>query len=163
MMSTLRNLKASDYHPIIHVANDWWGGRPITDILLRVFFEHFQPTSFVLDQDGTIEGFLIGFLSQTTRNQAYIHALGIDPQQRGQGLGRRLYQHFFAVVRQLGATEVLCITSPVNKGSIAFHTQMGFEMLPGDEYRDDVPVTTNYDAHGGARVLFRRRLETQIA
>lgn len=161
--STLRNLRASDYHPIIRVANDWWGGRPIADILLRVFFEHFQPTSFVLEQDGAIVGFLIGFLSQTTRGQAYIHAVGIDPQRRGQGLGRQLYEHFFAVARHLGCTEVLCITSPVNKGSIAFHTQMGFEMLPGDAYLDGVPVTTNYDAHGGARVLFRRRVETQVA
>lgn len=161
-MSTLRCLDANDYYPIIRVANDWWGGRSIVDILLRVFFEHFQRTSFVLEQDGAIEGFLIGFRSQTARNQAYIHAVGIDPQQRGRGLGRRLYQHFFAVVRQLGCTEVLSITSPANKGSIAFHTQLGFEILPGDAYVDGVAVTTNYDGHGGVRVRFRYQLAAQI-
>lgn len=162
-MIALRSLDATDYYPITRVANDWWSGRPISSVLLRVFFEHFQRTSFVLEQDGAIAGFLIGFQSQTSRNQAYIHAVGVDPQQRGQGLGRRLYQHFFAVVSQLGCTEVLSITSPVNKGSIAFHTQMGFEILPGDAHIDGVAVTTNYDGHGGARVLFRCRLETQIA
>lgn len=158
MTSTLRNLRADDYHPIMRVANDWWGGRPRADILQRVFFEHFQPTSFVFEQDGVIEGFLIGFPSQTTRSQAHIHAVGIDPQRRGQGLGRQLYQHFFAVARQLGSTEVLCITSPINKASIAFHTQMGFEILPGDASLDGVAVTSNYDA----RVLFRYRLDTLI-
>ncbi len=97
-------------------------------------------------------------MSQTARNQAYIHAVGVGPQQRGKGLGRRLYRHFFDVVSQLGCTEVLCITSPANEESIAFHSKMDFEILPGDAYVDGIAVTTNYDGHGGARVLFRYRL-----
>jgi L-amino acid N-acyltransferase YncA len=157
-MSTLRHLETNDYHPIIRVANEWWGGRPVVGTLRRLFFEHFRPTSFVLEQDGAIQGFLIGFRSQTNPAQAYIHAVGIDPKQRGRGLGRYLYEHFFTVVSNLGCTEVLAITSPVNKGSIAFHTQMGFEILPGDAEIDGVPVTTNYDGQDGVRVLFRRRL-----
>jgi GNAT superfamily N-acetyltransferase len=161
-MSTLRHLATNDYYPIIRVANEWWGGRPVAGILLKVFFEHFQPTSFVLEQDGEILGFLIGFRSQTNPAQAYIHAVGTDPGHRGQRMGRHLYEHFFTVVSRLGCTEVLSITSPVNKGSIAFHTQMGFEILPGDAEVDGVAVTTNYDGRGGARVLFRRRLEREI-
>ena len=158
-MSILRHLDTEDYYPIVRVANDWWGGRPVAGILLRVFFEHFRPSSFVLEQEGTIQGFLIGFQSQTNPGRAYIHAVGTHPDYRGQGVGRRLYEHFFAVVRQLGCTEVLSITAPINKGSIAFHTQMGFEILPGDAETDGVAVTTNYDGRGGARVLFRRRLD----
>jgi GNAT superfamily N-acetyltransferase len=158
-VSVLRHLETEDYYPIIRMANDWWGGRRVAGILLRVFFEHFRPTSFVLEQEGTIQGFLIGFQSQTNPAQAYIHAVGTHPDSRGQGLGRRLYEHFFAVVRQLGCTEVLSITSPINIGSIAFHTEMGFEILRGDAETDGVAVTTNYDGRGGARVLFRRRLE----
>ncbi len=138
------------------------GGRPVAGILLKVFFEHFQPTSFVLEQDGTLQGFLIGFCSQTTPTQAYIHAVGTDPQNRGQGSGRCLYHHFFEIVSNLGCTEVLAITSPVNKGSVAFHTRMGFEILPGDAQIDGVAVTTNYDGRGGDRVLFRRHLEKQL-
>lgn len=159
-MLILRPLDAQDYHAIIRVADDWWGGRPISSILLRPFFEHLQPTSFALEEDGALAGFLIGFQSQTARTQAYIHAVGIDPQRRGQGLGHQLYHHFFAVVSQFGGHEVRCITSRVNKSSIAFHTQMGFEILPGDAHVDGVAVTTNYDGHGGARVLFRRHLAT---
>jgi hypothetical protein len=82
-MRTLRHLETKDYFPILRVANEWWGGRPVAGILLRVFFEHFQPTSFVLEQDGAIQGFLIGFRSQTDPAQAYIHAVGTDPQNRG--------------------------------------------------------------------------------
>lgn len=160
-MSILRHLEPNDYYPIIRVANEWWGGRPIVGILLRVFFEHFQPTSFVLEQDGVIQGFLIGFRSQTDPTQAYIHAVGTDPHHRGQGMGRQLYEHFFTAVSHMGCTEVLSITSAVNKGSIAFHTRMGFEILPGDAEIDGVAVTTNYDGRDGAHVLFRRRLERE--
>lgn len=157
-MDSLRHLETSDYFPILRVANEWWGGRPVAGILLRAFFEHFQSTSFVLEHEGAIKGFLIGFRSQTDPAQAYIHAVGVDPQDRGQGRGRRLYEHFFAAVKAMGCTEVLSITSPVNKGSIAFHRKMGFEILPGDAEIDGVAVTTNHDGHDGARVLFRHHL-----
>ncbi len=157
-MSILRHLEAKDYHPIIQVVDEWWGGRPMASRLPKLFFEHFQPTSFVMEQVGAIQGFLIGFRSQTIPTQGYIHFVGADPHHRGQGIGRRLYQHFFEVASNLGCTEVLSITSPVNKGSIAFHTRMGFEILPGDAETDGIAVTTNYGGVGVDHVLFRRRL-----
>jgi N-acetylglutamate synthase-like GNAT family acetyltransferase len=158
MMSVLRQVEVKDYAPIIQVIDDWWGGRPMAGMLPRLFFEHFQPTSFVIEQDAEMVGFLVGFRSQTTPTLAYIHFVGVHPASRGQGMGRRLYEHFFEVVRQLGCTEVRAITSPVNTGSIAFHTRMGFAILPGDAQINGVAVTTNYDGRGSDRVLFRRDL-----
>ncbi len=158
MMSSLRYMEGKDYVPIIQIINEWWGGRPMAGLLQRLFFEHFQPTSFVIEENAEIQGFLVGFQSQTTPTQAYIHFVGVHPSMRGQGIGRRLYEHFFEVVRQLGCTEIRAITSPVNTGSIAFHTRMGFAILPGDVEIDGIAVTTNYDGCGNDRVLFRRNL-----
>ena len=157
-MSILRHLEETDFQPIIQVVDDWWGGRSVAVLLQRLFFVHFRPTSFVVEENGTIQGFLVGFRSQATPTQAYIHFVGTHPQHRGKGIGRYLYQHFFEVVRALGCTEVLCITSPVNKGSIAFHRHMGFEILPEDAIIDGIPVTSNPDEWGGAHVLFRYHL-----
>ena len=157
-MSTLRYLEETDFQPIIQVVDDWWGGRSVAVLLQRLFFVHFRPTSFVVEENGPIQGFLVGFCSQTTPTQAYIHFVGTHPQHRGKGIGRRLYQHFFEVVSALGCTEVLCITSPVNKGSIAFHRHMGFEILPGDTTIDGIPVTSNHDGWGRVHVLFRYHL-----
>lgn len=157
-MSILRHLEESDYQPIVQVVDDWWGGRPMAVLLQILFFVHFRPTSFVIEEQGTIQGFLIGFRSQTTPTQAYIHFVGTHPQHRGKGIGRRLYQHFFEIVREFGCTEVLSITSSVNKGSIVFHRHMGFDMLPGDAIIDGTPVTLNYDGRGGAHVLFCYRM-----
>jgi N-acetylglutamate synthase-like GNAT family acetyltransferase len=158
MMCTVRQAEVRDYDPIIQVIDDWFDGRPQAGKLHRLFFEHFQPTSFVLEENAKIVGFLVGFRSQTTPTQGYVHYVGIHPAKRGQGLGRRLYERFFAVARQLGCAEVRAITSPVNKGSIAFHTRMGFAILPGDAEIDGIAVTSNYDGRGADRVRFQRAI-----
>jgi len=66
MMSLLRQVEVKDYAPIIQVIDNWWGGRPMAGMLHRLFFEHFQPTSFVIKLDTEIVGFLVDFRSQTT-------------------------------------------------------------------------------------------------
>ena len=118
-------------------------------MLPRLFFEHFRDTSFVAEESGELVGFLCGFLSQTYPDQAYVHFIGVRPEQRGGGLGRELYERFFAAVRAAGREVVRCITSPRNESSIAFHRRLGFEI---EAEVDD------YDGAGEARVLLRKRL-----
>jgi GNAT superfamily N-acetyltransferase len=127
---TIRALRPSDYRPVISVIDDWWGGRHMADMLPRPFFEHFTDTSFAAERDGELVGFLVGFKSQSRRGEAYIHFVGIHPDERGRGLGRRLYERFFAAVR--GCEVVRAVTSPVNRGSVEFHRRMGFEVDHGD-------------------------------
>ena len=77
---------------------------------------------------------------------------------RGTGLGRRLYEAFFAAATARGAREVRCITGPANLDSVAFHTRMGFALEPGDREEDGVPVHSDYDGPGLDRVSFVRPL-----
>jgi GNAT superfamily N-acetyltransferase len=93
---TMRTLRPSDHRAVIAVIDDWWGGRPMAAMLPRLFFEHFADTSFAADRAGTLVGFLVGFLSQSRPGEAYIHFVGVHPGERGHGLGRRLYEAFFA-------------------------------------------------------------------
>jgi ribosomal protein S18 acetylase RimI-like enzyme len=118
-------------------------------MLPHLFFEHFRDTSFVAEEDGEVVGFLCGFLSQTHPHQAYVHFVGVRPDHRGGGLGRELYERFFAAARAAGRDVVRCVTGPVNTGSIAFHRQLGFEI---EAEVDD------YDGAGEARVLLRKSL-----
>jgi hypothetical protein len=67
MAITIRHLEPADYDPIIRVLNDWWGGRQMADMLPRLFFVHFHPTSFVAEADGRVVGFLAGFASESCR------------------------------------------------------------------------------------------------
>jgi ribosomal protein S18 acetylase RimI-like enzyme len=146
----IRHAEPADYGRVIGVVNTWWAGRQMAPMLPKLFFVHFESTSFVAeDDDGELAGFLVGFLSQTHDDEAYVHFVGVDPRQRGSGLGRELYEHFFAAVRAEGRSVVRCVTSPVNADSVAFHESIGFRVERVDE---------NYDGSGEARVLFVREV-----
>ena len=119
-------------------------------MLPRLFFVHFEGTSYVVDdEDGQLAAFLIGFLSQTSDDEAYIHFVGVSPEHRGAGLGRLLYERFFDDVRARGRTTVHCVTSPMNEGSVAFHRALGFEVERSPR---------DYDGPGEDRILFVKRL-----
>lgn len=134
---------------MIAVLNDWWEGRNMVDMLPKLFFVHFRDTSFVAERDGELAGFLVGLLSQSEPDAAYVHFVGVSPAERGTGLGRELYERFFAAARAAGRTRVSCVTSPVNTRSVAFHAALGFE--PSDPQ-------VGYDGPGEDRVVLTRSL-----
>jgi predicted GNAT superfamily acetyltransferase len=157
---SIRPLGPSDYLPVISVIDDWWNGRQMADMLPHLFFEHFTDTSFAAERDGELAGFLVGFRSQSRPAEAYIHFVGVHPRERGSGLGRQLYERFFAAVRARDCLLVRAVTSPVNSGSIQFHQRMGFEIEPGDAEVNGIPVTAGYDGEGQDRVRFTKQLAT---
>ena len=147
---TVRHAKPSDYGRIIGRVNVWWGGREMAPMLPRLFFVHFEGTSFVAeDGDGDLAAFLCGFLSQTDSSEAYIHFVGVSPDHRGEGLGRLLYERFFDEARAQGRSVVRCVTSPANEESLAFHRALGFEV---DKVAED------YDGPGEDRALLVKQL-----
>lgn len=154
----IRSLLSSDYDILAPQINEWWGGRDMAGMLPKLFFNHFKNTSFIAEEDGEIIGFIIGFLSQDHLNEAYIHFVGVHPDYRKRDIGKILYEKFFTRVKMADRKIVRCITSPVNKTSIAFHQKMGFVIEQGDKILDDVSVKTNYDGAGNDRVLFRKEL-----
>jgi ribosomal protein S18 acetylase RimI-like enzyme len=148
--ATIRHAQPSDYGRVIGRVNVWWSGRDMAPMLPKLFFVHFEGTSFVAeDDDGQLAGFVCGFVSQTDPAEAYVHFVGIDPERRGEGLGRRLYERFFDAARQQGCRTVHCVTSPANELSLAFHQALGFEIER---------VAEDYDGPGEDRVLLVHRL-----
>ena len=154
----VRNVQPSDYPPIISVLDEWWGGRKMSDMLPRLFFEHFCNTSFIIEEDNRIAAFLIGFFSQSRPEEAYIHFVGVNPLYRKRGFGRELYEHFFTAMRLGQRILVRCVTSPVNTGSIAFHTRMGFQIEPGEAGLNGVAFDPDHDGPGENRVRFFRKV-----
>ncbi|OXS66045.1 GNAT family N-acetyltransferase [Lysinibacillus sp. KCTC 33748] len=155
----IRLVKGSDYYVISPLINEWWGGRNMSAMLPKLFFDHFTQTSFIAEKDGKLVGFLIGFLSQTHSNEAYIHFVGVHPEYRKHNIGKHLYNNFFNVVKQNNRSIVRCVTSPVNKVSIAYHTKMGFEIEDGDRIVDGLSINTDYDGLKQDRVLFIKKLD----
>jgi len=143
-----RPAQPGDYDAIAAVLDVWWG-RPILSSLPRLFLDHFHRSSQVIDGPDGLAAFLIGILSPSEPERAYIHFVGVAPQARGQGLARGLYQDFFALARADGRRVVNAVTAPVNRGSISFHRSMGFTVAG--------PVP-DYNGPGHDLIVFERLL-----
>lgn len=131
---TTRAAQPADYDAIASVIDEWWG-RPVLGSLPRLFLDLFHRTSLVIDGDGSPDAFLVGILSASEPQHAYIHFVGVSPAVRGRGYGRLLYEEFFRLARAAGRSTVSAITAPANTGSAAFHQAMGFTVTgPVDDY-----------------------------
>jgi ribosomal protein S18 acetylase RimI-like enzyme len=146
-VTVLRHAEPADYARVIGVVDEWWGGRSMAPMLPKLFFVHFRDTSFVAEDGERLVGFLCGFRSQSFENEAYVHFAGIAPEARGAGVGRALYERFFAAVAP--RTVVRAVTSPANERSVAFHQALGFEIER---------VDADYDGRGESRVLLLKNL-----
>ena len=93
----IRHAEPADYGRVIARVNTWWGGREMAPMLPRLFFVHFEGTSYVIDgDDGQLAAFLIGFLSQTDPDEALDMGTGTgdvgvpQPLVEGQAVVQRL-------------------------------------------------------------------------
>jgi ribosomal protein S18 acetylase RimI-like enzyme len=148
-----------DWDRVMAVMPGWWDGRDLRPMLPKVFFEHFRGTSLLVEHEDRLVGFLVGFDCPDHADEAYIHFVGVEPTWRRAGLARDLYRRFFALARASGRTVVRAVTAPVNDGSIAFHTALGFSLLPGDAEVDGVPATIDRGPHGDHVVRFQLYLD----
>lgn len=67
-----RNIVVEVYTKVSNVLNDWWAGRSMTHLLPRLFFEHFQPTSFVIEKRKRIS-LIYYWLYFTNESERSIH------------------------------------------------------------------------------------------
>jgi ribosomal protein S18 acetylase RimI-like enzyme len=136
------------------VMPEWWGGRDLRAMVPRVFFEHFRSASLVVEHEDRLVGFLVGFDCGDHPDEAYVHFCGVHPAWRRVGLGRDLYRRFCAGARARGRSVVRAVTAPVNTVSIAFHTGLGFGVVPGEETIDGVSVHREPGPYGEYLVHF---------
>ena len=87
----IRHAEPEDYAPIIIVLDGWFDGRHVSSMLHKLFFIHFRQRSFVVEKEGKLVGFLVGFLSQTFH----------DGKGRPLSMMRKRNSHL-----SLGATEI---------------------------------------------------------
>jgi len=147
-----------DWERVMAVLPSWWDGRDLRAMLPKVFFEHFRGASLLVEHEDRLVAFLVGFFCPDHADEAYVHFAGVAPEWRRAGLGRDLYRRFFALARADGRSVVRAVTAPVNSGSIAFHTALGFALLPGDDEVAGVPVILDRGPQGDHLVRFQLAL-----
>jgi len=87
--------------------------------------------SLVAEADGAVIGFMLGEVRTgefgLDETSGWIDQLGVDPDARGQAVGRRLAEAMLDHFRQLGATSVRTLVDEEMEGIRSFFASLGFE------------------------------------
>ena len=143
-----RPLVAADFVDARAVAEAWFG-HPVGLTLHRLFFDQLGPGGvWIARADGSPAGFLLGMVSLSEPDLAYVHLHAVDPALRGQGVGATLYRWFGEQAMAKGCTRIRALAAPQREGSIAFHRALGF----------DGPLVADYLGAGEDRIVFERAL-----
>ena len=143
-----RPLVAADFVAARAVAEAWFG-HPVGLTLHRLFFDQLGPGgAWIARADGSPAGFLLGMVSLSEPDLAYVHLHAVDPTLRGQGVGATLYRWFGEQAMAKGCTRIRALAAPQREGSIAFHRALAF----------DGPLVADYLGAGEDRIVFERSL-----
>lgn len=122
----IRNIEESDFMYCVNIVKKSWPQFKERESIYHLFAKYFYNTSFVVEDNGKIVAFLLGFLSQVDTVTAYIHLVSTDPQYQRRGIAGKLYQKFFDTVKSMGRKKVYLIVNPDNIQSLEFHKKLGF-------------------------------------
>lgn len=159
----IRNAVEDDFQAIANLALNCSPMITERNSIYHIFTRFFQNTVFLAEiedekQVKELVGFLIGFMSQKNKEDAYIHLLCVHPSCRGMGLGTDLIKKFLKVVIKMGCKRVYLITKPVNKTAIDFYTKMGFKKNHG--YKTNIiggeEVIKDYNGKGEDMIVFQK-------
>ena len=128
-----RGITKQDFDEIVTVMDHWWGG-PSGTAPLTIFFYEFGASALITEENGTMVGFLLGFVTDRQPRVGYVHLVGIHPQYRRRGVAKALYEEFTRRAQSEGATQIKAITTPGNAGSIEFHRALGFKIEDVHDY-----------------------------
>ncbi|MBL8603068.1 MAG: GNAT family N-acetyltransferase [Myxococcales bacterium] len=143
-----RGITQADFHQIVSVIDYWWGG-PTSALAHPMFFHEYGHHALIVEESERMVGFLLGFVTDRAPRVGYIHLVGIDPEVRRRGVGRRLYEQFARQARVEGAVALKAITTPGNQGSLDFHKANGYT----------VDFVEDYAGPGRARYVFTRAID----
>ena len=159
--STFRRPTEADHPRVVDVVDEWWGGRRVRHLLPRLWLEHFNGTSWIVERpDGRLAGFLVAFISQDDPDD------GLRPHDRrraeppapraGPGPVRARLRR----PGRAGARRVVGRDVARQPHSVAFHRALGFRVDdgPGTQRLYGTPAYVDHDGPGEDRVVFIRDL-----
>ena len=132
---------------IVRVIDAWSGGLS-RSLAHPMFLYELGDLARVVEHEGELTGFLLGFLTPQSPSIGYIHLVGVSPDHRRNGVGRLLYGWFEAEARARGCKGVKAITTMGNEGSMRFHQAIGWDAR-------EVP---DYAGPGMPRIVFTKAL-----
>jgi GNAT superfamily N-acetyltransferase len=142
-----RSITKADFDHVVEVIDRWWGG-PISTFAHPIFFYELGGNALIVEENGQMTGFLLGFIAHEPVKTGYVHLVGIHPDFRRRGVGRLLYESFTDTCRAAQCVRMKAITTLGNEGSLRFHTALGWDATEVDHYAGP----------GRRRIVFTRDL-----
>lgn len=138
----------ADFDAVVASLPAFWGERDLRAVHHPFMWHEFGDSALVCrDDDGSVAGYLFGFISQT-EPVGYVHLIATRLSQRRRGVARLLFERFEQLASERGAVALKAITTPANTGSIGFHRSMGMS----------VSEEPDYAGPGNTRIVFRLEL-----
>lgn len=122
----LRVADRSDLPGVVAALDGWWDGRALESCSALVSLLGGAPTSFVLESDAALLGFVLAECSRAALDELDIRLIGVHPACRRLGHGRRLCERVFAAARLHGRSWVRSSAPLVDATALAFHARLGF-------------------------------------
>lgn len=144
-----RALSKADFDEVVRMIDRWWSG-PTTALAHPIFFYELGQAARVVEHNGQLVGFLLGFMTDAQPRVGYVHLIGVDPNYRRKGVARRLYESFEDTCRSAGCGSLKAITTVGNEGSKLFHEALGWR----------AEVVQDYAGSGRHRMVFTKTLAT---
>lgn len=140
-------LTKNRWDQIVQVIDSWSGGLS-RSLAHPIFFYELGETARIVEEDGELLGFLLGFITPHTPPIGFVHLVGVNPEHRRRSIGRFLYNEFEAECRARKCTSVKAITTLGNDVSLRFHVAIGW----------DAHETADYAGPGMPRIVFTKQL-----
>lgn len=123
----IRELSAQDLAPVMELERTLFGAEAWLEASMRSELEN--PHTHYL---GVFEEGLIGYAGLSSIPNSFaadIQTIGIDPDHRREGYGRKLMELMLAKALSLGAEQVLLEVRADNEAAISLYKSLGFEQI----------------------------------
>jgi len=111
----IRNVREEDFLVIMGIAASCAPMPVERDSIYHDLTRYFANTCLIVEDEGNIVGFLLGWVSQVDSTIAYLHDVCVIPEMRRRKIATALYNRFFEVVSKMGCRKAYLIINPINK------------------------------------------------
>ncbi|MFF8968530.1 GNAT family N-acetyltransferase [Streptomyces sp. NPDC014995] len=134
----IRAATEEDLPHIVRLDAEAFPSDPYPYFVLRQLLASFPDFVFVVEDGGEDGGKLGGYVLSTPPDaeRSWILSLGIAPELRGQGLGRRLMTQILGHLRVRGVRSVSLSVEPGNDSAVALYRSLGFVPDPDGPRKD---------------------------
>ena len=130
---TIRVLEDTDLNGVTQLAEKLGGTyRPEVWEARVTYYQRRDPEApVVAEADGRVVGFMLGEVRSgefgLEEPTGWIEVMGVDPDYRGQSVGRQLAEHILEHFKRRGASTVRTLVDEREEGIAGFFTALGFE------------------------------------